>query len=88
MVVDSLHPEGGQAVVDDGIYFITKPDERNISYIRFKDFANSTIRTIVTVKGRVFWGLSVSPDRSNLLYTQSDEPSERGSDLMLVENFH
>jgi Tol biopolymer transport system component len=85
LVVDSLHPEGGQVVANDGVYFISKPDEKGVSYIRFKDFATGSIRTIVPIEGRVHWGLSVSPDRHSFLYTQIDES---GSDLMLVENFH
>jgi hypothetical protein len=65
------------------VYFISKPDEKGVSSIRFKDFATGSMRTIVPIKGRVSWGLSVSPDRRSFLYTQY----EGGSDLMLVENF-
>jgi Tol biopolymer transport system component len=86
LVVDSLHPEGGHVIVDQGIYFISKPDERGVSYIRFKDFVTGSTRTIVPIEGRrVVWGLSVSPDRHSLLYTHLEQG---GSDLMLVENFH
>jgi Tol biopolymer transport system component len=85
LVVDSLHPEGGQVIVDQGIYFISKPDEKGVSSIRFKDFATGSIRTIVPIEGRrVVWGLSVSPDRHSFLYTHLELGS---SDLMLVENF-
>src|SRR5439155_9033447 len=70
LVVDSLDPQGGHVVVDQGIYFISKPDEKGISSIRFKDFATGSIRTIVPIKGRVSWGLAVSPDRHSFLYTQ------------------
>jgi hypothetical protein len=83
LVVDSLHPEGGQVIGGQGVYFISKPDEKDVSSIRFKDFATGSMRTIVPIKGRVSWGLSVSPDRRSFLYTQY----EGGSDLMLVENF-
>lgn len=51
LVVDSLHHEGGQVVVDQGVYFISKPDERGVSYIRFKDCATGSIRTIVPIEG-------------------------------------
>jgi len=83
-VIDSIHPEGGWVVVEDGIYFISKPNEKGVSHIRFKDLAASSIRTIAPIKGKPSWGLTVSPDRKTFLYTQSDES---GSDLMLVENF-
>ena len=45
-VIDSVHPEGGWVVVAEGIYFISKPDEKGVSYIRFKDLATGSIRTI------------------------------------------
>lgn len=84
LVVDSLHPRGGQVVADEGIYFISKPDDKGVSHIRFKDSASSELRTIAPIRGRVGWGLTVSPDRRSFLYTRA-EPT--GSDLMLVENF-
>ena len=71
-------------VVAEGIYFISKPDAKGVSYIRFKDLATGSIRTIAPIKGKPSWGLTVSPDRRTFLYAQSDES---GSDLMLVENF-
>ena len=71
-------------VVDEGIYFISKPNEKGVSHIRFKDFATGSVRTIAPIKGKPYWGLTVSPDRRTFLYAQSDES---GSDLMLVENF-
>jgi Tol biopolymer transport system component len=83
-VIDSIHPTGGWVVVAEGIYFISKPDAKGVSYIRFKDLAKGSIRTIASIKGKPFWGLTVSPDRRTFLYAQSDES---GSDLMLVENF-
>jgi Tol biopolymer transport system component len=83
-VIDSIHPEGGWVVIAEGIYFISKPNEKGVSHIRFKDPATSSIRTIAPIKGKPYWGLTVSPDRRTFLYAQSDES---GSDLMLVENF-
>jgi Tol biopolymer transport system component len=84
-VVDSLHPLGSQLVVmEDGIYFISKPDEKGVSYIRFKDLAKGEVRTIAPIRGQVYYGFTVSPDRRSFLYTQADDS---GSDLMLVENF-
>jgi dipeptidyl aminopeptidase/acylaminoacyl peptidase len=83
-VVDDLHPEGGWVVVAEGIYFISKPDAKDVSHIRFKDLSTGSVRTIAPIKGKPSWGLTVSPDRRTFLYAQSDES---GSDLMLVENF-
>jgi hypothetical protein len=71
--------------MEDGIYYISKPNEKGISYTRFKDFATDSDRVIASIEGRVSWGLTVSPDRRTFLYTLLDEA---GSDLMLVENFH
>ena len=83
-VIDSVHPERGWVVVEDGIYFISKPNEKGVSHIRFKDLSTGSVRTIAPIKGKPSWGLTVSPDRRTFLYTQSEES---GSDLMLVENF-
>jgi Tol biopolymer transport system component len=84
-VVDTLQSEGGGWVaVNDGVYFISTPDEKGVSYIRFKDLATGSVRTIAPIKGQPSWGFAVSPDRLSFLYCQSDES---GSDLMLVENF-
>ena len=83
-VVDSVHPEGGWVVLGKGIYFISKPDEKGLSLIRFKDLDTGSIRTIAPIEGRVHWGFAVSPDQRTFLYSQFDDA---GSDLMLVENF-
>ena len=82
--IDLVHPTGGWVVMHDGIYYISKPNEKGVSNIRFKDFANGSDRVVVAIQGRVDWGLTVSPDRRTFLYTLLDES---GSDLMLVENF-
>ena len=85
LVADSIHFTGGHVIVDQGMYFISKPDERDVSSIRFKDFASGSIRTIVPLKGGVLWGLAVSPDQQTLLYTQAGGSGDWH--LMLVENF-
>ena len=84
LFIDLVHPTGGWVVVEDGIYFISKANERGVSYIRFKDFATGSNRVVVPIQGSPSWGLTVSPDRRTFLYTLSDDS---GSDLMLVENF-
>jgi hypothetical protein len=47
------------------------------------EFATGALKQIATTKG-LFVGLTISPDRRSILYSQFDQP---GSDLMLVENF-
>jgi len=69
LVVDSPHPTGGWVVVEDGIYFVSKPDETGVSHIRFKDLATDSDRIVVPIEAWVFWGLTVSPDRRTFLYT-------------------
>ena len=71
-------------VLIEGMYFLSKSDEKGVSYIRFKDLATGSIRTIAPLEGAPYYGLAVSPDRRTVLYTHFDES---GSDLMLVENF-
>ena len=71
-------------VSKEGIYFVTIRDRSGFYAIRFYDFASGTIRTLATIRKDVEWGLTVSPDRRTILYSQIDEG---GSDLMLVENF-
>ena len=82
--IDRVHPTGGWVVMDDGIYYISEPNEKGVSYIRFKDFATSSDRAVVPIEGMPAWGLTVSPDRRTFLYSLSEGS---GSDLMLVENF-
>jgi Tol biopolymer transport system component len=84
-VVDSLHPQAfAWVALNDGVYFISKADEKGASHIRFKDVTTGSVRTIAPIERQVSQGLTVSPNRRSLLYSQVDES---GSDLMLVENF-
>jgi hypothetical protein len=70
-------------VVDQGIYFIPTPDPTAGYSIQFLSFATRKMRLITKIEKLVELGLSVSPDRKWILYSQIDE---RSSDLMLVEN--
>ena len=71
-------------IVDDGIYFITRPDENNKVYLQFLGFADNTVKTIAELPRQISQGFTVSPDRRFALYTNQDKAD---SDLMLVENF-
>jgi eukaryotic-like serine/threonine-protein kinase len=80
-VLDSLY----DAIwpVDDGIYFIQRPEASSDYSIQFFDTATGGIRTIAKFTNQLR-DLTVSPDRRWILYTQIEQA---GSDLMLVENF-
>ena len=72
------------AIVNEGIYFIPRPDSAGRYSIQFFNFATKRIRSITTIERPVGYYLSVSPDGRWILYSQIDQ---MGSDLMLVENF-
>ena len=76
-------------VVPEGIYFMQAPDgdEPDWAYsIRFLDFASGRVELVFQLpsKVRASGGLSVSPDRTSILYSQIDDQS---SDLVLIEGF-
>jgi hypothetical protein len=71
-------------VVEDGIYFMPRPDPKAGYSIQFLDSSAGTIERIASIEKPVSPGLTVSPDRRWILYAQVDHA---GSDLMLVENF-
>jgi Tol biopolymer transport system component/predicted Ser/Thr protein kinase len=81
-VLDSV--KDSWTVRNEGIYFITTPDKQRRRSICLREFATGKIRQIATIERPPSLGLAVSPDGRTLLYSQIDE---RGSDLMLVENF-
>ncbi len=63
-----------------GVYFTSVKG----SEIEFLSFATGQTQRIATLDKRTHMGFSLSPDERWLLFTQIDQ---RGSDLMLVENF-
>jgi len=71
-------------LMDDGIYFISKPDKSGKAELKFLSFATNAVKTITTLPGQITYGLAVTPDRRWVLYATNDLS---GSDLMLVENF-
>jgi WD40 repeat protein len=70
------------AVASSGIYFIPNGPH---PAIQFFSFADSKTSTIAKLPRTALYGFSLSPDERYLLYTQYED---RGSNLMLVENFH
>jgi Tol biopolymer transport system component len=83
-ILESLSLWNSYDVVDDGIYFVPRPKVGVSTSIQFLNFATRRTKQIAAVK-RFSSGLSVSPDRRWVLYSQVND---QGSDLMLVENFH
>jgi hypothetical protein len=83
-VFDFSIVEFNLAIVDKGIYFVPKPQVAPGFSIRFFSFATRQFRQIASSDRPVAYVLSVSPDRRWILYSQLDQ---RGSDLMLVDNF-
>jgi Tol biopolymer transport system component len=80
------HLAGYWDVVDRGIYFA---DDKTVPYptIKFFDFASQRTTPVATFAGpAVPWagGLTVSPDRRSIVYTQS---AYTRSEIMVIENF-
>ena len=74
----------GYEVVEDGIYFIPELTPGAGSSIQFLRFATGDVEQVLTFEGGLSYGLSVSPDRRLILYSQVDQSE---ADIMLVENF-
>jgi Tol biopolymer transport system component len=81
-VLDSTACAGPYVVMKKGIYFITARDKQSRKDISYYDFSSGTTRKVVTVEDASF--IAVSPDELTILYSHWEQ---RGSDLMLVENF-
>jgi Tol biopolymer transport system component/DNA-binding winged helix-turn-helix (wHTH) protein len=83
-VVDTLSANGNFAVIRDGIYFISTPDETGRSALFFMDTRTLSRQRVSWFDEVPMWGVSVSPDRRYILHSASLGGE---SDLMLVENF-
>uniref|UniRef100_Q01RH0 Transcriptional regulatory protein-like protein n=1 Tax=Solibacter usitatus (strain Ellin6076) TaxID=234267 RepID=Q01RH0_SOLUE len=72
---------------NDDIYFVQRVRNSSISTedrIQFFDFATQMITTLGRLEKRANLGLSISPDRRKVIFTQIDQDEH---DIMLVENF-
>jgi hypothetical protein len=67
--------------VPDGIYFSPQDNPRSIC---FYDFTTKRTREVFRTDKDLAAGMSISPDRRYLLYSQIDESN---SDIMFVNNF-
>ena len=88
-VLDGFEPSfpGYWAVVDDGIYYLDRTANPQPT-IEFFDFSTRNSKLILALPGipdAWFGGLTVSPDRHWIVFSQQQYFS---SDLVLAENFH
>jgi hypothetical protein len=75
------------AVVNEGVYLITarNQDFRNPgASISFFNLANGKLTSVLASEKPIWYGISVSPDGKNILYSQLDY---HDTGIMLVENF-
>jgi Tol biopolymer transport system component/DNA-binding winged helix-turn-helix (wHTH) protein len=73
----------GFAVTEEGVYYAASgPSGEHL--VRFFSLSTAESRAVALAPRPFGFGLTVSPDSKYLLFDQQDE---RGSDLMLVENF-
>ena len=83
LVVKSLADAFSYALVDGGIYFISKPDPKSGYSLQFLNTTTGKARQIISI-GNPSGGLTVSPDHRWILFAQAETVR---SNLMLVENF-
>jgi Tol biopolymer transport system component/tRNA A-37 threonylcarbamoyl transferase component Bud32 len=70
--------------VDDGIYYIGRRNSQKQYPLQFYRFSTQTSELLTNIDGAVNIGLSVSPDRKEILFTKA---VASGTDLMMIENF-
>jgi hypothetical protein len=70
--------------VDDGIYYIGRRSADGRYPLQFFQFSSQTSRVLTNIDGALYLGLSVSPDRTAILFTKS---VKSGANLMTIENF-
>jgi len=71
-------------VTRDRIYYIGGPDSAGFYPLAFLDLTTGKTTQLTKIGGRIWRGLSVSPDGKKFLYTGF---SRVGSELRLIENF-
>jgi Tol biopolymer transport system component len=83
-ILDSVVPRAFFVPVEDGIYHIARADRDGAYPLQFFDLATGRSRVLTRIEGRLWWGLTVSPDRKTFLFSVV---KPLNYDLMLVENF-
>ncbi len=69
--------------VEQGIYFIGRPEPESFQ-LEFFQFSSNSSRVLKNIDGRTYMGLSVSADQKNVLFTKLANDSAH---LMMIENF-
>ena len=70
--------------VEDGIYSIGRRSANGQFPLEFFQFSSQTSRVLMNIDGPIYIGLTVSPDRKDILFTKS---VASGANLMMIENF-
>ena len=83
-LVGPLHMMGTWAPSASGVYYIPRSPGPRYA-LMFHDFRTRRTFQVLELTAAPGWGMAVSPDERNLLFTMTGPGS--GSDLMLVENF-
>jgi Tol biopolymer transport system component len=82
-VLDSVY-DRAFAVVSSGIYYIDQPGHDGHYPLKFFEFSSGKSRLLSRIERRPSFGLSVSPDGRQILYSLVTVAT---ADLVLVENF-
>ncbi len=83
-VLDSLSNWANFDVAGDGIYYVPMPTSSTEFPVRFFRFANRRWTTVAYATN-IPRGISIAPDRRTLICALGES---RGSDIVLVQNFH
>ncbi len=70
--------------MDDGIYYIGRRSDNGQYPLEFFQFSSQTSQVLTNIDGVISIGLSVSPDRKDILFTKT---VKSGANLMMIENF-
>jgi Tol biopolymer transport system component/tRNA A-37 threonylcarbamoyl transferase component Bud32 len=70
--------------VDDGIYYIGRRSGNGQYPLQFFQFSSRTSQVLTNIDGAIYLGLSVSPDRTAILFSKT---VKSGANLMMIENF-
>ena len=69
--------------VEDGIYYVGRPSNGQYP-LQFFRFSSQTSQVLTNIDGQIYTGLSVSPDRTAILFSKT---VKFGFNLMMIENF-
>jgi len=83
MVVDQIHLRVF-AVAEDGLFYFVPPDTAGMVALRHLDVSRGKTRDVARIQATLWLGLTVSPDRKTILFTQYKQTND---DLVLIENF-